>query len=153
MIRGMRPRSLIIASTAALIVIALSAVALSASVSENVTSGWDSLESPKAQVQSLRVLILSTMLADAGIGEWGFAALVEADGHRLLFDTGRHPDTVLRNARDLGVNLSDVTDVVLSHHHGDHTGGLFTLRQELSKGNADAISKVHVVGAANCPRL
>ena len=74
------------------------------------------------------------MLADTkGIGEWGFAALVEADGHRLLFDTGARPETVLANARELGVDLADVTEVVLSHHHGDHTGGLLTLRRELAK--------------------
>ena len=70
-----------------------------------------------------------------GIGEWGFAALVEADGHRLLFDTGARPETVLANARELGIDLAGVTDVVLSHHHGDHTGGLLTLRRALSKTN------------------
>ena len=33
------------------------------------------------------------MLADRGIGEWGFAALVEVDGQRILFDTGNYPET------------------------------------------------------------
>src|SRR5579862_5896732 len=80
------------------------------------------------RVQTLRIKILSTMLADDdGFGEWGFAALVEADGHRILFDTGAHPDTVSRNLRELKVDLSGVTDVVLSHSHTDHTGGLMTL--------------------------
>ena len=101
-------------------------------------------ESSKTQVQSLRVFILSTMLAEDGIGEWGFSALVEVDGHRILFDTGRYPDTVLRNARVHGIDLSNVTDVVLSHHHDDHTGGLLTLREQLSKVNQSAISRVHV---------
>lgn len=101
-------------------------------------------EQKMAQIQSLRVVILSTMLAEQGIGEWGFSALVEVDEHRILFDTGRYPDTVIRNARELGVDLSDVTDVVLSHHHGDHTGGLLTLREELSKKNPHSISTVHV---------
>ena len=41
---------------------------------------------PPRAVRSARVTILSTMLADTeGLGEWGFAAPVEADGHRLLF--------------------------------------------------------------------
>src|SRR5262245_31878022 len=85
------------------------------------------------RVRSLKLVVLSTMLADTkGVGEWGFAALVEADGHRLLFDTGNRPETVLKNASELGIELADVTDVVLSHHHGDHTGGLLTLRRELS---------------------
>ena len=51
------------------------------------------------------------MLADDGIGEWGFAALVEVDGYRLLFDTGAREETVLRNAEELKVDLASVTDV------------------------------------------
>ncbi|HEX3447961.1 MAG TPA: hypothetical protein VHS97_06885, partial [Isosphaeraceae bacterium] len=51
----------------------------------------------RPRVKSLEVVILSTMLTDrAGIGEWGFSALVVADGRRLLFDTGARPETVLR---------------------------------------------------------
>jgi 7,8-dihydropterin-6-yl-methyl-4-(beta-D-ribofuranosyl)aminobenzene 5'-phosphate synthase len=84
------------------------------------------------------------MLAERGIGEWGFAALVEADGHRILFDTGGRPDTVLENARELGVELASIQDVVLSHNHGDHTGGLLTLRREVAKEKADALSRAHV---------
>ncbi|HEX2574218.1 MAG TPA: MBL fold metallo-hydrolase [Polyangia bacterium] len=99
---------------------------------------------PHARVTQLRVLVLSTMLADRGIGEWGFAALVEADGHRFLFDTGFRPDTVLTNARELGVDLSDVTDVILSHHHDDHTGGLLALRRALQAKNPKALSRAHV---------
>ncbi len=85
------------------------------------------------------------MLADrAGIGEWGFSALVTADNHRLLFDTGARPETVLNNARELKVDLSVVTEVVLSHHHGDHTGGLVTLRRELASQNPKALEKAYV---------
>jgi 7,8-dihydropterin-6-yl-methyl-4-(beta-D-ribofuranosyl)aminobenzene 5'-phosphate synthase len=98
-----------------------------------------------ARIGSLGVVVLSTMLADTrGIGEWGFAALVEADGHRLLFDTGARPGTVLANARELGIDLSGVTEVVLSHHHGDHTGGLLALRRELMKGDPRALSRAYV---------
>jgi hypothetical protein len=40
-------------------------------------------------VRDLKIKVLSTMLADGdGIGEWGFAAMVEVDGRRILFDTG-----------------------------------------------------------------
>jgi len=95
-------------------------------------------------VQKLKITILSTMLADQGIGEWGFAALVEADGHRLLVDTGGRPDTVLTNLHDLGIDISDVKEVVLTHNHGDHTRGLLTLRQELMKKNPEALSVAHV---------
>ena len=95
-------------------------------------------------MRALKVTILSTMLADDGIGEWGFAALVEADGHRILVDTGARPQTVLQNARELGVDLSSVNDVILTHNHGDHVGGLMTLRTELMKINPSALSRAHV---------
>lgn len=99
---------------------------------------------PAGRVRSLRVLVLSTMLAEAGVGEWGFAALVEVDGRRILFDTGARPDTVLKNARELGVDLAGVEEVILSHNHGDHTGGLLHLRRELAKANPKALSRAHV---------
>jgi len=98
----------------------------------------------RPEVGALKITILSTMLADDGIGEWGFAALVEADGHKILFDTGARPNTVLENVRELKIDLSDVQDVILSHFHDDHTTGLMTLRCEFSKSNPKALSRVHV---------
>jgi 7,8-dihydropterin-6-yl-methyl-4-(beta-D-ribofuranosyl)aminobenzene 5'-phosphate synthase len=107
-----------------------------------------------SRLRSVDVVILSTMLADTrGVGEWGFAALVEADGHRLLFDTGARSETVLKNAQELGVALAGVTEVVLSHHHGDHTGGLLTLRRELAKQNPGAVSRTYVGPGIFLPRL
>src|SRR5580692_81386 len=97
-----------------------------------------------AKIQHLKITVLSTMLSDEGIGEWGFAALVEADGHRILVDTGAKPDTVLLNARQLNLDLSDVREVVLTHNHDDHVGGLLNLRHELMKKNPTALSIVHV---------
>lgn len=79
-----------------------------------------------------------------GIGEWGFAALVEVDGQRILFDTGARPETVLQNVRELKIDLSDVKDVILSHNHSDHTTGLMTLRREFSKIDPAALSRAHV---------
>ena len=103
-------------------------------------------QKPAAQIRTLKVTLLSTMLVGelTGIGEWGFSALVEADGHRVLLDTGFHPDTVLENARDLKIDLSDVQDVILTHNHGDHVGGLITLRKEMMKKNPLALSRVYV---------
>lgn len=97
--------------------------------------------------RAVKVTVLSTMLAGnpgGGIGEWGFAALLEVDGRRVLIDTGARPETVLRNAIELGIDLSDVTDLILTHNHGDHTAGLVTLRRELAGKNARALARVHV---------
>jgi 7,8-dihydropterin-6-yl-methyl-4-(beta-D-ribofuranosyl)aminobenzene 5'-phosphate synthase len=105
------------------------------------------------QTRELKVTVLSTMLADAGFGEWGYSALVEADGKKFLFDTGANPDIVLKNAAALGIELSDVEDVVVSHHHDDHTGGLLSLRRALILKNPNAMSRVHVSGNIFTPRL
>jgi 7,8-dihydropterin-6-yl-methyl-4-(beta-D-ribofuranosyl)aminobenzene 5'-phosphate synthase len=78
------------------------------------------------------------------VGEWGFAALVQHDGDAVLFDSGLFPDTVLRNAEKLHIDLSRVTDVVLSHNHPDHTGGLVALRRALMEKNPNALSRAHV---------
>jgi len=117
------------------LVLLVNAVAQNASTVASASHG---------QVRSLKITILSTMLADRGIGEWGFAALVEADGNRILVDTGARPQTVLANARELKVDLSNVKDVILTHNHEDHTGGLLTLRNEFMKTNPAALSRVHV---------
>lgn len=95
-------------------------------------------------MKDLKITILSTMMTQVGVGEWGFSALVEADGHRILFDTGLRPDTVLQNALSMRIDLSDVEEVVLSHNHGDHTGGLVNLRKELVSANERAMQVAHV---------
>src|ERR1700730_10243058 len=104
------------------------------------TSPAANIQRVPVQIHSLKVTLLSTMLVGSttGLGEWGFSALVEADGHRVLLDTGAHPDTVLQNARDLKIDLSDVGEVILTHNHGDHVGGLMTLRNEMMKRNPSA---------------
>ena len=110
----------------------------------NAANASSEVQTPPAQVHALKVTILSTMLADSGIGEWGFSALVEVGDHRVLVDTGARPQTVLQNARELGVDLASVQEVILTHNHDDHVGGLMTLRQELMKTNPAALSRAHV---------
>lgn len=105
--------------------------------------------------KTVKVTVLSTMLVGnsaAGIGEWGFAAVLEVDGHRLLIDTGARAETVLKNAAELNVDLSTITDLVLTHNHADHTGGLLTLRRELSRKQPSALSRVHVPKGIFYPR-
>ena len=104
-------------------------------------------EDQAPQIKTLKITLLSTMLVGSmtGImGEWGFSALVEADGHRILVDTGAHPETVLENARDLNIDLSGVHEVILTHNHWDHVTGLLTLRREMMKKDPAALSVVYV---------
>ena len=105
--------------------------------------------------KAVKVTVLSTMLAGdprGGIGEWGFAALLEVDGRKLLIDTGARPETVLRNVEELGIDLSDVTDLVITHNHGDHTAGLVTLRRAVAKRNPRALTRAHVARGIFQPR-
>jgi len=55
---------------------------------------------------------------------WGYSALVEYRGRKILFDTGGRVEQFASNVKALGVDLRDVDFVVLSHRHGDHTSGL-----------------------------
>ena len=119
------------------------------------TAAW--AQSPRAQVTSMKVTVLSTMLVGDsgrnGIGEWGFAALLEADGRRVLIDTGARPEVVLKNAEEMRVDLSGVTEVVLTHNHADHTGGLLALRRAMMAKNSQALSRVHVPAGIFMSRL
>jgi 7,8-dihydropterin-6-yl-methyl-4-(beta-D-ribofuranosyl)aminobenzene 5'-phosphate synthase len=56
--------------------------------------------------------------------DWGFSALLERGEEVLLFDTGGSGGILLGNMEILGVDPAHVRQVVLSHVHTDHTGGL-----------------------------
>ena len=83
-----------------------------------------------ASAQSSPSKVQITVLYDAfsrnpGVHkDWGYAALIEDGGRRILFDTGNNPDILAANARVKGVDLRKLDFVVMSHRHGDHMGGL-----------------------------
>jgi 7,8-dihydropterin-6-yl-methyl-4-(beta-D-ribofuranosyl)aminobenzene 5'-phosphate synthase len=56
--------------------------------------------------------------------DWGFSALVEIAGKRILFDTGNDADIFAANVKAKGVDLTTLDFVVLSHRHSDHMAGL-----------------------------
>ena len=56
--------------------------------------------------------------------DWGYSALVEYGGKRILFDTGNNPEILAQNVKAKGVDLTKLDFVVMSHRHGDHMGGL-----------------------------
>ncbi len=95
-------------------------------------------------IKNLKITILSTMLADQGMGEWGFSALVEADSVKILFDAGSHERTVLDNSKAMKIDLSTIPCFVLSHNHWDHTIGWMPVRNEISSRHKDALSVTHV---------
>ncbi len=55
---------------------------------------------------------------------WGISLYVKAQNVSFLFDTGPSPEVLEHNCKVLGVDLSNISFVFISHEHGDHTGGL-----------------------------
>ena len=72
----------------------------------------------------ITILCENTAIPAKGIlGEHGFSALIDAPAGHYLFDTGQG-NTLLHNAATLGIDLSRLNRIMLSHGHFDHTGGL-----------------------------
>ena len=101
------------------IVLAVSLMLFFAGCGELLKPSSTTTNPPKAQI---------TMLYDA-FGknsvlqkDWGYAALIEYGGKRILFDTGDNPEILAHNAKMMGVELSKLDFVVMSHRHSDHMG-------------------------------
>jgi 7,8-dihydropterin-6-yl-methyl-4-(beta-D-ribofuranosyl)aminobenzene 5'-phosphate synthase len=56
--------------------------------------------------------------------DWGYSALVEYGGKHILFDTGNNAEIFAQNVKVSGVDLKKLDFAVISHRHGDHTGGI-----------------------------
>ncbi len=79
------------------------------------------------EVSGLKITtILDNITQSAGpVAHWGFSALLdyEVSGRRrrVLLDTGSDRDCILRNLKELKIDLRGIDAVVLSHGHWDHT--------------------------------
>ncbi|MCE5231036.1 MBL fold metallo-hydrolase [bacterium] len=80
---------------------------------------------PREQKNPLTVSVLVDNNADGKkfVPEHGLSILLEVAGRRILFDTGGG-ESLGPNARRLRIDLNRLTDVVISHSHYDHTGGI-----------------------------
>jgi 7,8-dihydropterin-6-yl-methyl-4-(beta-D-ribofuranosyl)aminobenzene 5'-phosphate synthase len=83
---------------------------------------------------SVRITTLSENTAQLGfLGEWGLSILVETESAKVMLDTGMSISAV-HNADLMGIDLSTIDKMVLSHAHGDHTGGLREVLRRVRKG-------------------
>jgi 7,8-dihydropterin-6-yl-methyl-4-(beta-D-ribofuranosyl)aminobenzene 5'-phosphate synthase len=81
----------------------------------------------------IKITTLSENTADLGcLAEWGLSMLIEADGQKILFDTGAGI-AALHNAQLLDIDLAAIDKIVLSHGHHDHTGGLRDILKVMGK--------------------
>jgi 7,8-dihydropterin-6-yl-methyl-4-(beta-D-ribofuranosyl)aminobenzene 5'-phosphate synthase len=85
-------------------------------------------------MMTIRITTLSENTAGNGeiLAEWGLSILIETGQARILFDTGKSISAGY-NADTLGVDLGRVDKIVLSHSHGDHSGGLKEILRKMRK--------------------
>ena len=72
----------------------------------------------------IKILFDNTALDNRFLTGWGISCLIN---DKILFDTGEKPDALLKNMKALGVKISNIEAVVISHDHWDHTGGLWEI--------------------------
>lgn len=85
------------------------------------TTQTSQAEKPKSQI----TVIYDAFGKDPAMKkDWGYAALIEIGGKRILFDTGNDAEIFARNVKAKGIDLSRLDFVVMSHRHGDHMAGL-----------------------------
>jgi 7,8-dihydropterin-6-yl-methyl-4-(beta-D-ribofuranosyl)aminobenzene 5'-phosphate synthase len=103
-----------------------SATAFTEIVTQTPAERW---ETPMSIPQSITItIVFDNNVYDPRLKTaWGFSALIEYLDQRLLFDTGGDGQILLENMRLLGIDPNQIEAVVLSHAHGDHTGGLSAL--------------------------
>lgn len=89
---------------------------------------------PGKQKQGIGITILydNYIFAKELKTDWGFSCLLTGMEKTILFDTGAKGELLLENMEKLKVNPEDVDVVVISHDHGDHTGGLLAFLRKNS---------------------
>lgn len=73
----------------------------------------------------------SVQLSSPLWGEHGISVLIEEPDKTTLFDTGQSGEVLLHNMEKLGIDPHKIDQIVLSHGHYDHTGGLKDLLQKI----------------------
>ena len=81
----------------------------------------------------IRVIYDNTVAAPACEKGWGFAALVRAGGRTLLFDAGADAGIFMRNFEAMKIDVASFDRMLVSHRHGDHTGGIAPLQARSPK--------------------
>lgn len=78
----------------------------------------------------ITILLENTKQKDSDFSvENGLSMLIEKGSFNILFDTGGPEESAIKNAVEMGIDLSKVDAVVISHGHDDHTGGLLKFLQ------------------------
>ena len=100
---------------------------------------------------NLKVLVDNNALIDRYfLAEPGLSFYINDEGHEVLFDLG-YSDIFIQNAEKMGVNLLQISDIVISHGHLDHTWGLEPLARRLNEARFEKVP-VAVPVSSHTPR-
>jgi len=112
---------------------------------------------PFDQETSLRFTVLydNYVYTRGTTADWGFSCLIEGMERTILFDTGTQPSILFHNIARLNIAVDEIDVIVISHQHGDHTGGLLSVLNRnpnvtvylLESFSADFIQSVENTGA------
>jgi len=111
------------------IAIAVIIIALAAVLLPKYLPG-DEQEAPRSTLPleersgTLTILYDNNPFDDGCMTDWGFSCLIELEDETILFDTGGDPGVFAHNIEVLGVDVTEIDSIVLSHEHGDHVGGI-----------------------------
>lgn len=79
---------------------------------------------------------------------WGISMYIKADNLTILFDAGPDPTVLKENAKKLGLDLSKIDFIVISHEHGDHIGGLKYIAEIMGDKPIKVYVPKHMAGGA-----
>lgn len=100
-----------------------------------VIPGWATSSQKGQQVDTDIAPVRLTILYDNNVHNpdmetaWGFGCLIEVETKKLLFDTGRDGELLLRNMQKMKIDPEAINAVIISHFHSDHLGGLHNVLQ------------------------
>jgi 7,8-dihydropterin-6-yl-methyl-4-(beta-D-ribofuranosyl)aminobenzene 5'-phosphate synthase len=93
-------------------------------VPTRIITATEKSSSKQKQQISISILYDNYVFTEGLKSDWGFSCLLTGTEKTILFDTGTKGELLLENIEKLNINPKDVEIVVISHNHGDHTGGL-----------------------------
>jgi 7,8-dihydropterin-6-yl-methyl-4-(beta-D-ribofuranosyl)aminobenzene 5'-phosphate synthase len=94
---------------------------------------WSDLLFAQADITRIITLCDNYQVNSQTRTDWGFSCLVIHGNDTILFDAGNRVDLFNRNLSVLGIDAKTVNAMVISHHHGDHTGNVFNVL-EMNRG-------------------